>query len=152
MIARLRNRHPQMLGWVGAVACLGFVAALALRPGPAFVSSTLPRDTSSWSVVGAPGGVLALRERESGREWVSLERPSGLSSPDLLVYWAPTAGDESTLPAEAVLLGPLGDPGVRRFELPQAETSGILIVYSLGHDRIEMTEPLISIRLEDHGP
>lgn len=154
MIARLRHRHRHMVGWVGALAIAGFAVALAARPPRPVVPAepeAAPLDTSSWSELGGGHGIRALRQRRGGRQMISLRRPPGLPSPDLLVYWAPEGAAGSALPTEAVLLGPLGEPGSHRFELPGAAPAGSLVVYSLGHDRILESTELDSIRLADPG-
>jgi hypothetical protein len=56
-----------------------------------------------------------------------IQRPT---PPDLLIYWAETAGDSTTLPADALLLGPL-EAG-KQLKLP-ASKRGYLILYSLAH-------------------
>lgn len=58
--------------------------------------------------------------------------------PDLLLYWAETAGDSATLPADALLLGPL-EAG-KQLKLPAANR-GYLILYSLAHrERVGFAE------------
>jgi Predicted membrane protein len=58
--------------------------------------------------------------------------------PDLLLYWAETAGDSTTLPADALLLGPL-EAG-KQLKLPAANR-GYLILYSLAHrERVGFAE------------
>ena len=151
MIARLRRRHRLLVGVLSVVVVLAFIAALSARPAPVIAPSMregaepLPYDTSSWTAFGP--GLRAIRERESGRERLLIERRPGLSSPDLLVYWAADAPAAGDLPTDAVLLGPLGDPGIHDFGLPAGEAAGTLILYSLGHGRMLAVEPLGSVRL-----
>ena len=153
MIARLRRRHRLLVGVLAVIVVLAFIAALTARPAPAITPSTregtepLPSDTSSWTAFGPGAELRAIREREPGRERLLIERRPGLSSPDLLVYWAADATAEDDLPPDAVLLGPLGDPGVHDFNLPAGEAAGALILYSLGHGRILSVEALGSVRL-----
>ena len=145
MIARLRRRHARMTAWVGVVALVGLLAALAARPSRPVVATI---ETAGWSDVGT-SGIRALRERRAARQWVSLETPPALVSPDPLVYWTPREDVTSDLPGDVVLLGPLGDRGISLYELPVADTAGSLVVYSLGHDVVLAAEPLISIQLAE---
>lgn len=151
MIAPLRRRHRLLVAWVGAIALAAFVAALAARPPRPLNPGPARTDTSSWAAFGPDGGIRAIRERESGREWVRVARGPRLVSPDLLVYWAPAGGAGAELPVGAVLLGPLGDPGVRHYELPASDTPGVILIFSLGHDRLVATQPLGSVGLIDRN-
>lgn len=150
MIAPLRRWHRLLVGTVALVALAGLVAALAARPTVPRTAGSPRPDTTSWAAFGPGGQLRAIRERESSRDSIRVARGPRLVAPDLLVYWAPAVAD-GRLPVDAVLLGPLGDPGVRRYELPASAEPGVVLVYSRGHDELVATQPLASVGLVDHG-
>ena len=149
MIAGLRRRHRWMVVGIGVVTFVVMIASLSARSEPVVVESGPPPPTSSWTAFGPAGLVKVLRERERGREWLLVERGRGLAEPDALLYWAPAAGGPE-LPADAVLVGPLSDPGIRTYDLPEGEDSSVLLLYSLGHRRVLDSLPISQIRSIEH--
>lgn len=75
---------------------------------------------------------------------ISVESTGIVPSPDLLAYVAPAdAARGVQLPEGAVLLGSLGEAGLRSFPLPEAAAAEQVIFYSLGHG-----SRLASLRLD----
>jgi hypothetical protein len=105
-----------------------------------------PRDTTlvsvgaAWTLLESPriqARFLAQRG-DSTPSAIALDPVGQPTPPDLLLYWAETAGDSTTLPGEAVLLGPL-EAG-KQLKLPAANR-GYLILYSLAHrERVGFAE------------
>ncbi len=145
MIAPLRGRHRRLVIWVGAIAAVGFVAALLVRPSRPIEPRLRAVDTTAWTTFGPDGRLRAAIEGEPGNEFVSVARAPRLVAPDLLVYWAPGdggAGDGGA--GNAVLLGALGDPGVHRYRLPAGREGGNLSIQSRGHEA-----PFASYAIDD---
>jgi len=71
---------------------------------------------------------------------VVLEPLDDLSAPDPLIYWSRELSGGDQLPTNAVLLGALetGKP----LRLPETNTNGFLILYSLAHQSVVDTASL----------
>jgi hypothetical protein len=150
MIRRLRSRHRVMiLVLTPLLPAILLIALLGRSPVPA---SALPRELaaphevaltpigSAWMLIDSPKiqARYFAREGESNVAAIALTPSKEPTPPDLLLYWAETAGDSATLPQAAALLGPLqpGEP----VKLP-ASNRGYLILYSLAHrERIGVAE------------
>ena len=92
-------------------------------------------DTRTLTEFGPEGQLRAALAGEPGNEFVSVARGPRLISPDLLVYWAPGKGAPGDHEGSGmVLLGPLGDPGVHRYQLPAFRESGSLVISSLPYE------------------
>ena len=87
---------------------------------------------SEWTLLQAPKirARFLAQQGDSTPSAVVLDQIQQPTPPDLLLYWAETAGDSTTLPADALLLGPL-EAG-KQLKLPAANR-GYLILYSLAH-------------------
>ncbi len=72
-----------------------------------------------------------------------LSAPKNFAKPDLLVYWI--AGNATTfdmIPDNAVLLGSFSNSAPLPFPRGEAESSGVLILYSLAnHEVIDVSKP-----------
>lgn len=141
-----------MTGALALLAPLGFLLALLARPvfpiDPGReVRAKRPADAASnEDVIEDTVAVRWWRGAERGTLTVEVETLDGAAPPDLLVYrfevepdeelWIQPSGPLDELPADAVLLGPVGGEGPRRFTLPPSpnELPGIA-VYSLAHRR-----------------
>jgi hypothetical protein len=121
------------------LAPLGFLAALAARP-------EFPIDPGNAVVLAAQGDARPLGDVALLRTWIAadggrrleLETTGGAAPPELLVYLldgAPGAALDA-LPANAILLGPLGSEGRRRFTLPATRGAPVVVLYSLARDRV----------------
>jgi hypothetical protein len=109
-----------------------------------------PRDPSlvpvgaEWTLLQSPRiqARFLARQGDSTPAAIVLDQIQQPTLPDLLLYWAETAGDSTTLPADALLLGPL-EAG-KQLKLP-ASNRGYLILYSLAHrERVGFAElPLV---------
>jgi len=93
-----------------------------------------------WTLLQSPGiqARFLARQGDSTPAAIVLDQIQEPTPPDLLLYWAETAGDSTTLPADARLLGPL-EAG-KQLKLP-ASKRGYLILYSLAHrERVGFAE------------
>jgi hypothetical protein len=81
---------------------------------------------------------------DTAKVQVVLEPLDDLSVPDALVYWSRELSGSDRLPTNAVLLGAFenGKP----LRLPETNTSGVLILYSLAQQSIVDTASLESMR------
>jgi len=142
MIRRLRARHRVMMVLLTPILPVVLLVALVGRsPVP---PTGLPRELadprdptlvpvgSEWTLLQSPRiqARFLARQGDSTPSAVTLDQIQQPTPPDLLIYWAETAGDSTTLPADAVLLGPL-EAG-KQLKLP-ASNRGYLILYSLAH-------------------
>jgi hypothetical protein len=145
MILPLRVRHRAMIATLAVVAPAVFVLALgkrsSVRPSPApdlttWTDSTLVPAGDDWTVLLNPlvqARYLAV-EGDSVPRAVALIARMPVEAPDVLIYWAPSAGDSAALPPGATLLGPLRNPGLERYRLPfSGPPEGYLLLYSLAH-------------------
>lgn len=151
MIARLRRRHASLIGSVTIVVPVLVVLALALRPeAPIMVTAGTVPATDEWTPLDPGESLHALLESEGNREWLHLVREGAFVAPDVLVYWSSEriAADEP-FPVSAVLLGALEGVGAQTLNLPARDVSGVLTLYSLGHQAIVATTPVSSIRRLD---
>lgn len=151
MIRSLRRRHGVLILGVAAVVPVLVIAALAVRPtAPIMPAISGPPATDSWTTLDSDRGLHALIESEGSREWLHLVRSPSLVTPDALVYWSPTAPSrDEPFPADAVLLGELGDTGRHVFDLPIRDVPGLLVVYSLAHQSAVTATPFTQIRRLD---
>ncbi|HSE45272.1 MAG TPA: hypothetical protein VLB12_00700 [Gemmatimonadales bacterium] len=95
---------------------------------------------SEWTLLESPRiqARFLAQQGDSTPSAIALDRVQQPPPPDLLLYWAETAGDSTTLPADALLLGPL-EAG-KQWKLP-ASKRGFLILYSLAHrERVGFAE------------
>jgi hypothetical protein len=150
MIRRLRARHRVMFVLLTPILPVILLVALVGRsPVPA---TGLPRELmdqedpslvavgSEWTMLKSPRiqARFLARQGDSTPSAIALDHVEQPTPPDLLLYWAETAGDSTTLPADAVLLGPL-ETG-KQLRLPVANR-GYLILYSLAHrERVGFAE------------
>jgi hypothetical protein len=150
MIRRLRARHRVMFVLLAPILPVILIVALVGRsPVPA---TGLPRELmdqedpslvavgSEWTMLKSPRiqARFFARQGDSTPSAIALDHVEQPTPPDLLLYWAETAGDSTTLPADAVLLGPL-ETG-KQLRLPVANR-GYLILYSLAHrERVGFAE------------
>jgi hypothetical protein len=142
MIRRLRARHRVMIVLLTPILPVILLIALVGRsPVP---PTGLPRELmdqgdpslvpvgSEWTLLQSPKirARFLAQQGDSTPSAVLLNQIQQPTPPDLLLYWAETAGDSTTLPADALLLGPL-EAG-KQLKLPAANR-GYLILYSLAH-------------------
>jgi len=165
---RLRRRHRWLIAGLAAALPVAVVASLASRR-PGIVAGELPRDVMagaghSWHPLSdrevLMDGVIVqtrlLSDRlEPGRLAVELTPARDLREPDPLIYWSPDpVGPGGPLPATAFLLGSLAGTHSHLFALPTeaADRDGILVLYSLGHQRIGGTASLATQSLLKPAP
>lgn len=146
MIAPLRRRHRLWTSTLAAAVPVLYVLALAARPQPPVAD--LPP-----VLAGADGGGEVVREaadlfsvhavtvrvrRATGGWQIELEPRAPIASPEVLVYWSPSAPAAPALPVEAFLVGSLAGRRARVFGLPPAALGrdGWLVLYSLGHQEV----------------
>lgn len=150
MIRRLRGRHRAMIVLLTPILPVILLVALVGRsPVP---STSLPRELgdprdpslvpvgSEWTLLQSPGiqARFLARQGDSTPSAIALDSVEQPIPPDLLLYWSETAGDSTTLPADAVLLGPL--EARRQLKFP-VSNRGYLILYSLAHrERVGFAE------------
>jgi len=150
MIRRLRTRHRAMIVLLTPILPIILLVALVGRsPVP---PTGLPRELadprdptlvpvgSEWTLLDSPRiqARFLARPGDSTPSAITLDQVQRPTPPDLLLYWAETAGDSTTLPADALLLGPL-EAG-KQLKLPAANR-GYLILYSLAHrERVGFAE------------
>jgi hypothetical protein len=150
MIRKLRARHRAMIVLLTPILPVILLVALVARsPVP---QTGLPRELmdqedpnlvavgSEWTMLKSPRiqARFLARQGDSTPSAIALDYVEQPTPPDLLLYWAETAGDSTTLPADAVLLGPL-ETG-KQLRLPVANR-GYLILYSLAHrERVGFAE------------
>ena len=150
MIRRLRARHRAMIVLLTPILPVILLVALVGRSTvpPTGLPPELadPRDTSlvpvgaEWTLLESPRiqARFLARQGDSTPSAIALDPVEQPTLPDLLLYWAETAGDSTTLPADALLLGPL-EAG-KQLKLP-ASKQGYLILYSLAHhERVGFAE------------
>src|SRR4029453_2940018 len=150
MIRRVRARHRVMI--VLRTPILPVILLVALVARPPVPQTGLPRELadprdptlvpvgSGWTLLESPRiqARFLARHGDSTPSAIALDHVEQPTPPDLLLYWAETAGDSTTLPADAVLLGPL-ETG-KQLRLPVANR-GYLILYSLAHrERVGFAE------------
>ena len=154
MIRRLRARHRVMIVLLTPLLPVILLVALAGRspvPQTGFPRELMNQVDPSLVPVGAEWTLLEspriqarflARQGDSTPSAIALDPVQQPTLPDLLLYWAESAGDSTTLPADALLLGPL--EARRPLKLP-ASNRGYLILYSLAHrERVGFAElPLI---------
>ena len=155
MIRKLRARHRAMI--VLLTPLLPVILLVALVGRSRVPPTGLPRELmgqadpslvpvgSEWTLLQSPKirARFLAQQGDSTPSAVLLNQIQQPTPPDLLLYWAETAGDSTTLPADALLLGPL-EAG-KQLKLP-ASNRGYLILYSLAHrERIGFAE-LSSVR------
>jgi hypothetical protein len=150
MIRKLRARHRVMFVLLTPILPVILLVALVARsPVP---STGLPRELTGkadpslvpvgteWTLLQSPRiqARFLARQGDSTPSAITLASVQQPTPPDLLLYWAETAGDSTTLPADALLLGPL-EAG-KQLKLP-ASNRGYLILYSLAHgERVGFAE------------
>lgn len=150
MIRRLRTRHRAMIVLLTPILPIILLVALVGRsPVP---PTGLPRELadprdptlvpvgSEWTLLQSPRiqARFLAQQGDSTPSAITLNPVQQPTPPDLLLYWAETAGDSTTLPADALLLGPL-EAG-KQLKLPAANR-GYLILYSLAHrERVGFAE------------
>jgi hypothetical protein len=154
MIRRLRARHRVMIVLLTPILPVILLVALVGRsPVP---QSGFPRELmnqvdpslvpvgAEWTLLESPRiqARFLARQGDSTPSAIALDPVQQLTPPDLLLYWAESAGDSTRLPANALLLGPL--EARRPLKLP-ASNRGYLILYSLAHrERVGFAElPLV---------
>lgn len=149
MIAPLRRRHRWMITGLACVVPMVVFAALSQRPGvdlqrPATVPASAP-EPGQQQVLESLFDDPSLEGRlwqEAGAAVLQVTASAAPTRPDPLVYWSPSA-PAVTLPADAVLLGPLPSRGPRLYELPPGADGGsFLILYSLAHQEVVSQTPL----------
>ncbi len=148
MIRPLRKRHRAMIGVLGVVLPVAFVAGIAARK-PLPTMATLPS-----AVVGdQPRFESLVWERDElwtqrpirtrlvidqmNRQAVELSAAKDIARPDLIVYWAP--GDpklSEKLPDDAVLLGAYGNNSALPLPAEAGKRNGVLVLYSLADHEI----------------
>jgi len=150
MIRRLRTRHRAMIVLLTPILPIILLVALVGRsPVP---PTGLPRELadprdptlvpvgSELTLLQSPRiqARFLAQKGDSTPSAIALDQVQQPTPPDLLLYWAETAGDSTTLPADALLLGPL-EAG-KQLRLP-ASNRGYLILYSLAHrERVGFAE------------
>ncbi len=149
MIQALRRRHLRWSMTLGTVLpALYLLLALGGESrspaGPVADADSLDRQP-----VGAP--LVVLAEPPLAAEWLAApgQAPTAIrivpgedpAIPDLLAYWAPTPGDGSSLPPDAVLLGALRGSRTQILPMPEPDLTrgGYLVLYSLGWNQVIAT-------------
>ncbi len=150
MIRRLRARHRAMIVLLTpilpAILLVALVGRSPVPPTGLPRELTDARDTSlapvgsEWTLLQSPKirARFFAQRGDSTPSAIALDPVEQPTPPDLLLYWAETAGDSTTLPADALLLGPL-EAG-KQWKLP-GSNRGYLILYSLAHrERVGIAE------------
>ena len=150
MIRKLRARHRAMI--VLLTPLLPVILLVALVGRSRVPPTGLPRELmgqadpslvpvgAEWTLLQSPRIQVRFlaQQGDSTPSAVVLDSVQQPAPPDLLLYWAESAGDSTTLPADALLLGPL-EAG-KQLTLPAANR-GFLILYSLAHrERVGFAE------------
>lgn len=153
MIRALRERHRRTMVLLAATLPLGYLALLLARSPGAHSMPLPPADRGDRHPVGAEVALLP-----SPRLTAQLLADSGASAPsavvvtptadpgipDLLLYWAPTAGAGAALPPDAFLIGALR--GSRQQVLPLPEpgmmAGGHFILYGAVQHQVLGDTPL----------
>ena len=115
MIQPLRQLHRHMMMALAVILPLILIAGLAVR-------KRFPQQNRD------PLETTTFDSELSAQ----LKPLQSVLAPDVLVYWAPTAVDDRTLPAQARLLGSLHGIQMPHVMLPD----GFLLLYSLGHQKV----------------
>lgn len=151
MIAPLRRLHRRSMPVLALVLPLGLWAALDARPalpvqpgvttGQGF-DPEQANDSRPGRLVLADGSSLFVMQ-SAGRVELHCDGPAP-ALPALLVYGAISNVEPAELPGGAHLLGGLGGPAPRHYELPEALVGDDtwLLVYSLGHQELVGACPL----------
>ena len=146
MIRELRSRHRLMIALLAVVAPGILVLALSGRgsmPITRLPTEFTPGRNSDLLPIGAEWTLLMnppIRARylaapgDSVPAAVLLIPDGPATQPDLLLYWAATAGDSTQLPPQAILLGSLQAEEPLRLPPRDSNRGGYLILYSLAHD------------------
>jgi hypothetical protein len=135
MNRRLRRRHLTLGVPALALAPAALLLALAVRPrAPA--NPALPRTAHSARLIPVPGLPVELELTPEG-DLIAFRPTRPLRVPDPLLYWTPSAPQNTSMPARAVLLGPLDRGRVTAARLPSAATGrgGFLLIWDGGHRR-----------------
>jgi len=159
VIRSLRKRHLATFSVLLVVLPLLYVLALSVRSEPKIVES-LPvfgDDAAVFSIVlaeyvhDAPAFEATTRlvadESRAGRMHLDIVLHERIEAPDVLLYWsASDAAAGGQLPADAYLLGSLQRASRQQVPLPRAarERDGHLILYSLGHQEVVASAPLVT--------
>lgn len=149
MIAPLRRAHRLTFRVLAIALPVGIFCAIDARPqlpsSPrvAGVSPSTRGSGISAPPLTDPG--LASLELEDGSRLELRRAASELgvtpvghspSLPTLLLYLCPALPEGDALPADARLVGSLGGPDRRLFDLGEDSVRGEVLVYSLAHQRI----------------
>ncbi|MBK6940025.1 MAG: hypothetical protein IPH13_07435 [Planctomycetes bacterium] len=143
MIATLRCAHRWIWGVLSLAVPALVVAAWSVRPraeldGRGGSSSRFDRiDGEDGRIVALEGTALTFVParahgsiRQDGTVAVVLREQAPLA----LAYWSKTPADGSSLPNDAVLLGPVDSERVAELKPPTG--AGTLVIYSLGHHTV----------------
>ena len=157
MIRPLRRQHRRVMDGLVIFLPLALVAGLWLRqprPGMASLPSVLAAEAGPAGIMAWERGDLFTNPPVRTRLWQTAGNPPGraielavargFAAPDVLVYWtAGVAAPSNSLPADAILLGPLAAGGPLPLPARAGEKSGRLVLYSLANGAvIETSQPL----------
>lgn len=152
MIAPLRRRHRFF--FTAAVLLLPalWLVVWNARGGLGYEELTPPTlyttDAAYAGELQIPPAEIGIRvfvDSDTGPANLGLYPNAAVTKPDVLVYWSLSDAAQQ-MPANALLLGPLGEQA-RTFSLPTsaATQDGHLIFLSLGHQEIIASAPLPAV-------
>lgn len=142
MNRRLRSRHRLVFGGLVLLIPVAFGFALSTRRpvpedsnarkdlGVAAPASAGVDVSSAWNMDGVTCTLW------STERIVELRANDTLTVPDLLLYWSEERSDGDTLSGSETLLGVFYPEATHRYELPDGDRSGALVLYSLAHKAV----------------
>jgi len=135
MIQPLRTYHRRVFLALAVALPVVLVAGLTSRH-QAVVSAHPKAQGEGYVLVSEDQGhwqhqqirIQIFSAADTTERWVQLNPTHEVVAPDVLVYWSENLPQQSSLPANARLLGSL-DPSAY-FPLPETASAGFLILYS----------------------
>ncbi|MCC7170729.1 MAG: hypothetical protein IT459_09790 [Planctomycetes bacterium] len=136
MIAPLRRAHRWIWGALSLAVPALVIAAWSVRPRAELEDR---RDSPSRfdEITALEGKALTfvpVRAQGSIRQDGTVAVVLREQAPLALAYWSKTPADGSSLPSDAVLLGPVDSERVAELKPPIG--AGTLVIYSLGHHTV----------------
>lgn len=120
MILKLRKRHRYTWIVLAVLLPIGFVLALASRPGPALPEEELIDEAAPYkereaiATAAAEGWNVDIYRSPGGRAWLEAEFREASQRPVSTLCLAPRAGAR---PDEAAIIGPVGPRGIYLYPL-----------------------------------
>lgn len=126
MILKLRKRHRYTWTILAVLLPLGFVLALASRPGPVLPDEELIDEAAPYeereaiAAAAAEGWNVDIYRSPDGRAWLEAEFREAPQRPVSTLCLAPRAGAG---PDEAAIIGPVGPRGIYLYPLDSLTAS-----------------------------